>query len=61
MDRSDDVNFHKKFYRDGVRAFKRGKTLQANPWPGGTLAFKSWGAGWADAHQNDMANKETKA
>lgn len=61
MDRSEDVNFNKKFYRDGRRAFEKGRSLQSNPWPSGTMAYKSWAAGWGDrnAEDRDAANVDS--
>lgn len=57
IDRSDSVEFSKKPYRDGMRARRKGRTLHSNPWLGGTLAFRSWSAGWADQDQNEAADQ----
>jgi len=58
MDRSESVNFNKKFYRDGRRAFERGRTQQSNPWPTGSMAFESWAAGWSDRNAENWADAE---
>lgn len=54
-DRSKSPEFHAKFYKDGRRAFERGKTAMFNPWPAGTLAFRSWQAGWEDRNKENRA------
>ncbi len=54
MDRSDSVEFNKKFYRDGRRGFLKGRTLKGNPWPSGTMAYKSWQDGWCDEQSESM-------
>jgi len=58
MDRSESVEFNKKFYRDGRRAFANGRSLQSNPWPDKTMAFKSWTAGWQDANEENWKASE---
>ena len=58
MDRSEDSEFSKKHYRDGRRAFNKGRTQMSNPWPLGTLAFRSWGAGWSDRNAENWADAE---
>lgn len=52
------VPWDRKSIREGRRAYKQGKTLQANPYPNGTLAKKSWAAGWADEAKGALVDGE---
>jgi hypothetical protein len=48
----ESLPWDKKSFKEGVRARKQGRTIQSNPYQGGTRAAKSWSAGWADEDQN---------
>lgn len=48
------VPWDRKSLREGARAYRKGKTIQANPYPNETWAKKSWAAGWADEAQGDL-------
>lgn len=55
MDRSDNPEFLKNHYRSGRRAFDSGKGRDWNPWAKGSLAWKSWDAGFADRDAENRA------